>query len=157
GRGYRRVVASPKPIDIIEKESILSLLEKHHIVIAAGGGGIPVIEDKGVYRGIDAVIDKDYASAKMAEIILADELIILTAVDFVYINYNSINQEKINKVTLIKLKKYIEEGHFKEGSMLPKVLACMDFVEKTKRTAIIASLDNAALAFEKEQGTKIIY
>ncbi|MFA6375598.1 MAG: carbamate kinase, partial [Bacilli bacterium] len=85
------------------------------------------------------------------------ELIILTAVDFVYINYNSINQEKINKVTLIKLKKYIEEGHFKEGSMLPKVLACMDFVEKTKRTAIIASLDNAALAFEKEQGTKIIY
>lgn len=157
GRGYRRVVASPKPIDIIEKESIQSLLENHHVVIAAGGGGIPVIEENGIYQGIDAVIDKDYASAKMAEIIQADELIILTAVDFVYINYSKSNQEKLTKVNLKELSKFLEEEQFKEGSMLPKILACMDFVSKTKRTAIIASLDNAGLAFKKQSGTQIIY
>ncbi len=157
GRGYRRVVASPKPIDIIEKESILSLLASHHIVIAAGGGGIPVINDNGILKGIDAVIDKDYASAKMAEIIDADELVILTAVDFVYINYNTIKEQRLINVTIKELLKYIEEKQFKEGSMLPKVLACMDFVKKTKKPAIIASLDNASLAFKKQSGTQIIY
>lgn len=157
GRGYRRVIASPKPLDIIEKNSILSLLNHHHIVIAAGGGGIPVIESNKQYIGIDAVIDKDYASAKIAEIVEADQLIILTAVEFVYINFNKENQEKLTKVSVKALLKYIDEEQFKEGSMLPKVLACVDFVKKTKKAAIIASLENANLAFKNQSGTQIVY
>ncbi|HHX78129.1 MAG TPA: carbamate kinase [Acholeplasmataceae bacterium] len=157
GRGYRRVVASPKPLDIIEKNSILSLLNNHHIVIAAGGGGIPVIESSKQYIGIDAVIDKDYASAKIAEIVEADQLIILTAVEFVYINFNKENQEKLTKVSVKTLQKYIDEEQFKEGSMLPKVLACIDFVKKTKKVAIVASLENANLAFKNQSGTQIMY
>ena len=157
GRGYRRVVASPKPLDIIEKNSILSLLNNHHIVIAAGGGGIPVIESSKQYIGIDAVIDKDYASAKIAEIVEADQLIILTAVEFVYINFNKENQEKLTKVSVKTLQKYIDEEQFKEGSMLPKVLACINFVKKTKKVAIVASLENANLAFKNQSGTQIMY
>jgi len=156
GRGYRRVIASPKPIDIIEKESILRLLEHQHIVIAAGGGGIPVVMKDNHLVGIDAVIDKDYASAKMAEIIQADELIILTAVDHVYLDFNKPSQRALKKVTLEELKTYLKDEHFKKGSMLPKIEAAMAFVEATHKPAVIASLEFASEAFKQMSGTVIM-
>lgn len=155
GRGYRRVIASPKPKDIIEKESIKTLLDKGHIVIASGGGGIPVIEVDSEIIGIDAVIDKDYASAKMAEIIGADELIILTAVDYVYINFNQENQQALKHIQVSDLDQYVKENQFKKGSMLPKIEAAIGFVKHTKKAATIASLNNAELAFDKKAGTTI--
>lgn len=157
GRGYRRVVASPKPLDVIEKKSILSLLKDKQIVIAAGGGGIPVIEKDGHLYGVDAVIDKDHASAKMAEIIKADELIILTAVDYVYLEFNTPNQKTLKEATLEELESLIKENHFKKGSMLPKIEACMAFVKATKKPAVIANLEHAALAFKQQSGTIIKY
>lgn len=157
GRGYRRVVASPKPIDIIEKQSILSLLDKHQIVIAAGGGGIPVIEKNNQLEGVAAVIDKDYASAKMAQVIDADNLIILTAVEYVFLEFNTPNQRALKKVNLAELEQLIKEGHFKKGSMLPKIEACISFVKATKKPAIIASLDKADQAFKKLSGTMITF
>ena len=149
GRGYRRVVPSPKPMDIIEKQSILSLLKDKQIVIAAGGGGIPVIMKGEHLFGIDAVIDKDYASAKMAEIIHADELIILTAVDYVFVDFNTPAQKALKSVTLAELDEYLKGNHFKKGSMLPKIEACMSFVKATKKPAVIASLENAEKAFHQ--------
>ena len=157
GRGYRRVVPSPLPIDIVEKESIRALVENKHVVICAGGGGIPVIKNKdGSLTGVAAVIDKDFASAKVAELTHADYLVILTAVDNVCINFNKENQQSLGLVSPNELKQYIEEDHFAKGSMLPKVEACLKFLEnKPDATAIIASLDNAALALEEKAGTII--
>ncbi|TNF07435.1 MAG: carbamate kinase [Bacillota bacterium] len=155
GRGYRRVVASPKPIDIIEKSAILSLLEQKQIVIAAGGGGIPVIKKDSKLIGVDAVIDKDHASAKMAEIIGADALVILTAVDYVFINFNTPEQKKLVDVTVAEVESYLKDNHFKKGSMLPKIEACLNFVKKTNQKAVIANLEHAALAFEQKSGTII--
>lgn len=155
GRGYRRVIASPKPVDVIEKESILTLLNQKQIVIACGGGGIPVIEKEGELIGIDAVIDKDFASAKIAEIVGADELIILTAVEHVFINYNTKDQKALHSVSMSELEEYLKDSHFKKGSMLPKIEACMSFVKATKRPAIIASLEKAVEAFKKQSGTII--
>ncbi len=157
GRGYRRVVPSPKPLDVIEKDSILALLEQHHIVIAAGGGGIPVIMQDHRLIGVDAVIDKDFASAKMAEIIHADVLIILTAVDYVYLNYNQDNQMTLKHVTINELKDHLSMKHFKEGSMLPKIEACMSFTSRTQKQSVIASLDKASLALKGESGTTISF
>lgn len=157
GRGYRRVVASPKPLDVIEKESILALLKDNQIVIAAGGGGIPVIVEDGRLIGVDAVIDKDFASAKMAEIIDADELIILTAVDYVFLDFNTANQRTLKTATIKELEELIKGNHFKKGSMLPKIEACMSFVKATKRPAVIASLEHASLAFKQLSGTIIKY
>lgn len=157
GRGYRRVVASPKPLDVIEKESILALLKDKQIVIAAGGGGIPVILEEGRLIGVDAVIDKDFASAKMAEIIDADELIILTAVDYVYLDFNTPKQRTLKTATLKELEELLKDNHFKKGSMLPKIEACMSFVKATKRPAVIASLEDASKAFKQLSGTIIKY
>lgn len=157
GRGYRRVVASPKPLDVIEKDSILALLEKHHIVIASGGGGIPVILKDQQLMGVDAVIDKDFASAKMAEIINADALIILTAVDYVYLNFKEDNQETLKHATLSELDGHLANNHFKEGSMRPKIEACMSFTRQTKKQSVIASLGEASLALKGESGTIISY
>lgn len=156
GRGYRRIIASPKPIDIIEKESIRNLLSHKEIVIAAGGGGIPVVEKEGFLHGIDAVIDKDFASAKMAEIVGADELFILTAVDHVFINYNTPEQKALTQVTIGELENYLKESHFKKGSMLPKIEACMAFVKATGRPAVIAGLEKAIDAFKGSCGTKVL-
>lgn len=156
GRGYRRVVASPKPLDIIEKESIKALLKDKHIVIAAGGGGIPVISQDNELIGVDAVIDKDHASAKMAEITEADELIILTAVEYVYLDFNTPHQKALKKVSIAELEDYLKKGHFKKGSMLPKIEACMAFTKATGRPSIIASLDLAKEALEQKSGTIII-
>jgi len=155
GRGYRRVIASPKPVDVIEKESILTLLREKQIVIAAGGGGIPVIEKDGKLIGIDAVIDKDFASAKIAEIVGADELIILTAVEHVFVNYNTPEQKALTSVTLAELEDYLKGSHFKKGSMLPKIEACMSFVKATGRPAVIAALEKAVEAFKQKSGTII--
>jgi carbamate kinase len=154
GRGYRRVVPSPLPIDVKEKEMVKTLLHDGHIVITVGGGGIPVIEKEGILTGVPAVIDKDNASEKLAELIDADYLVILTAVDNVYINFGKDNQEKLEMITTSRLSKLVEEGHFAPGSMLPKINATMKFANKGK-TSIIASLNNAKEAFRLEAGTII--
>jgi carbamate kinase len=156
GRGFRRVVPSPLPIDIIEKSAIKALMKDGQVVICAGGGGIPVINKDNKLEGVAAVIDKDYASSKLADLINADYLVILTAVDNVCINFNKPDQKKLEKVTTTELSKYLEEGHFAKGSMYPKVQACLNFVKSgNNKTAIIASLDNAKEAFKEKAGTII--
>ena len=156
GRGYRRVVPSPLPIDIIEKSAINTLMKDGQGVICAGGGGIPVIKKGNKLEGVAAVIDKDYASSKLADLISADYLVILTAVDNVCINFNKPNQKKLEKVSTTELEKYLNEGHFAKGSMYPKVQACLNFVKSgNNKTAIIASLDNAKEAFKEKAGTII--
>jgi carbamate kinase len=153
GRGYRRVVPSPMPIDVKEKAVVQSLLEAGHIVITVGGGGIPVIEEDGLH-GVAAVIDKDNASAKLAELIDADMLVILTAVDNVYINFGKENQEKLEEVSTSRLEELIQEGHFAPGSMLPKINATVRFAKQGK-ISVVASLNNAKEAFELKAGTII--
>ena len=157
GRGYRRVVPSPLPIDIVEKESINMLVENKHVVICAGGGGIPVIRNQdGNLEGVAAVIDKDFASAKVAELTHADYLVILTAVDNVYIDFNKPTQKKIERISASEIKGYIDQGHFAKGSMLPKVQACLMFLENhPSGTAIISSIEKASLALEEKEGTII--
>jgi len=154
GRGYRRVVPSPLPIDVQEKAVIQSLLEAKHIVITVGGGGIPVIKKGHTLEGIAAVIDKDNASAKLAELIDADMLVILTAVDNVFINFGKPNSEALHEVSIDRLEKLINEKHFAEGSMLPKIKATMGFARNHK-IAVIASLNNAKEAFKLQAGTII--
>ncbi len=154
GRGYRRVVPSPMPIDVKEKEMIKSLLRDNHIVITVGGGGIPVVEKGYTLQGVAAVIDKDNASAKLAEIIDADILVILTAVDNVYINFGKENEEALHEVSINRLEELINEKQFAEGSMLPKIKASINFA-KNNKISVIASLDNAEKAFKLEAGTII--
>lgn len=154
GRGYRRVVASPKPIDVVEKKVVSNLVDSGCIVITVGGGGIPVVDRGGKYVGVPAVIDKDFASAKLAEIIKADALFILTAIERVCINFGKPDQKELSHMTIDDCKKYIGENQFAPGSMLPKVLACMSFAE-TGNEAIIADLKNAKKALKGESGTKI--
>ncbi|KRN90545.1 carbamate kinase [Ligilactobacillus ceti] len=154
GRGYRQVVASPKPIDVIEKASINELVNAGKIVITVGGGGIPVIKKDGNLVGVPAVIDKDFASAKLAELVDADMLVILTAVDKVAINFGKPNEKHLDHMNLDEAKKYIEEGHFAPGSMLPKVEAAMAFA-KAGGKALIASLENAGKAINGASGTLI--
>ena len=155
GRGYRRVVPSPLPIDIIEKESIKSLLDNGQVVTCAGGGGIPVIKQDNKLEGVAAVIDKDYASAKLAELIDADYLVILTAVNNVCLNYGKENEVVLKDVKKGDIAKYLEEGHFAKGSMYPKVQAVLNFLKDNNKTAVIASLDNAKDAFKLKAGTII--
>lgn len=155
GRGYRRVVPSPKPVDVIEKETVAELMESGSIVITVGGGGIPVIRKEGKLEGIAAVIDKDFASAKLAELIHADMLFILTAVDRVAINWGKPDQKELAQMTIREAEQYCREGHFAPGSMLPKVQAAVSFA-KTGGTATIASLDKAVLALKGLSGTRII-
>lgn len=155
GRGYRRVVPSPKPVDVAEKNIVSNLIDGGYIVITVGGGGIPVIEKSGKLIGVPAVIDKDFASAKLAEIIKADALFILTAVERVCINFGKPNEKQLEMMTIADCERYIEENQFAPGSMLPKVLACMSFA-KTGGEAIIADLKNAKLALQGKSGTKIV-
>ena len=156
GRGYRRVIASPKPVRIIESEQINNLVNNGFIVVACGGGGIPVINSNGKLEGIDAVIDKDYASAKLADEINADYLLILTAVDYAMINFGLPNEEKLTDVTVSKIEEYNLQGHFKSGSMKPKVEASIDFVKGGKnRMAIITSIEEASNALKGLSGTTI--
>ena len=158
GRGYRRVVASPKPIDVIEKDIIKELVDMGNVVISCGGGGIPVIREGGLVKGVAAVIDKDFAAEKLAEILDADVLLILTGVDRVCVNYNKPNQKELVQITLDEVNTYIAEGQFAPGSMLPKVEACKKFITNNKdKTAIIASLSKAKEALKGLSGTKIVY
>lgn len=158
GRGYRRVVPSPKPERILEQEIVSNLADDGNIVITVGGGGIPVVKDGLGYKGVDAVIDKDFASSKLAANIKADILLILTAVDKVYINFNTPNQKGVDSTDTLELQKYIDEGHFAKGSMLPKINACMNFLnENSEGTAIIASLNEGLEAINGDKGTKIFY
>lgn len=158
GRGYRRVVPSPKPIDIVEKNVIRNLVDNDTLVIAVGGGGIPVIKTDKIelLEGVPAVIDKDRSAALLAHEIDADILLILTAVDKVYINYNKDNQQALDELSVEDAKKYIEEGQFARGSMLPKVKACMEFVKDNEgKKAIIGSLEKARDAINGMSGTII--
>ncbi|MBP9562354.1 MAG: carbamate kinase [Acetoanaerobium sp.] len=157
GRGYRRVVASPLPIDVAEKETIKTLVDNNQVVIAVGGGGIPVYAEGNKLIGIPAVIDKDFASAKLAEILDADYLIILTAVEQVAINFGKENEQWLSTLTINEAEKYIEEGHFAPGSMLPKVKAAISFAEsKEGRKALITSLEKASGGIAGQTGTRIV-
>lgn len=149
GRGWRKVVPSPKPKSILEYPIVESLTDNGVITIAAGGGGIPVIASEEGFTGIEAVIDKDFAAAKLAELVGADYLIILTGVDNVYVNWNKPDQKKLTDVTVDELKEYIKQNQFAPGSMLPKVEAAIEFVENAKDgKAIITSLENAGKLFD---------
>lgn len=157
GRGWRRFVASPKPVEIVERRSILNLLDNEYIVIACGGGGIPVIRDEaGDLHGVPAVIDKDFASARLAETVGADYLFILTAVDHVCINFGTPEQEELKTMSSGEAEMYIRSGQFGAGSMLPKVEAAVSFVKSGwGRRAVIASLEKAPQAMRNESGTLI--
>ncbi|MCL1812773.1 MAG: carbamate kinase [Treponema sp.] len=156
GRGWRRVVPSPRPIDIYEKITLKTLVDAGQVVIACGGGGIPVVYRGKRYMGVDAVIDKDFAAAKLADLVGADIFIILTAVDRIYLNYNKPNQEEIAGMDVAAAAAYIKAGHFAPGSILPKVQAACLFVEGGKnRKAIVGSLEKASLALSGESGTII--
>ncbi|MGO3727586.1 MAG: carbamate kinase [Enterococcus viikkiensis] len=156
GRGWRRVVPSPKPMDIYEKISLKTLVDAGQVVIACGGGGIPVIYQGSRYKGVDAVIDKDFAAAKMAALIDADVFIILTAVDHVFVNFGKENQQALENTSVADMKKYIAEDQFAPGSMLPKVEAAIDFAEsKAGRRAIIASLEKASETLGGNSGTTV--
>ncbi len=156
GRGWRKVVPSPIPEDVIEKDAIKNLIEKDYIVVAAGGGGIPVVrQSNGMLKGVEAVIDKDRASALLAGIMNADELIILTAVEKVCLNYNKPDQKELDTITLAQAQEYISQGHFAKGSMLPKIQACVDFVRNTGKPALITDMEKLKDALAGKTGTKI--
>ncbi len=156
GRGYRRVVPSPMPKEIVEQEAIELLVKNGFSVVGVGGGGIPVIRnEKGELEGIDAVIDKDNASSLLAVNIKADIFIISTAVEKVYLNYNKPNQKALDRLTVAEAKKYIEEGHFAKGSMLPKIQAVIRFLEAGGKEAIITNPESLEKALKGETGTHI--
>ncbi|MEX0561669.1 carbamate kinase [Raoultella terrigena] len=156
GRGYRRVVASPEPVDIIEKETVKALMAAGQVVITVGGGGIPVVREGNHLRGVSAVIDKDRASARLAATIDADMLIILTAVEKVAINFGQANQQWLDRLSLSDADRFIAEGHFAKGSMLPKVEAAAAFARsRPGRRALITMLSKAREGIEGKTGTLI--
>jgi carbamate kinase len=155
GRGWRRVVPSPEPLEIVEIRAIKQLVKDNNITIAAGGGGIPVVKEENKLKGVEGVIDKDRASALLAIELDADEFIILTAVEKVFINFNKPNQQAISSMTVNQAIQYMKEGHFSKGSMLPKIEACTNFVLKTGRSALITDLTKLVDALEGKTGTII--
>lgn len=156
GRGWRKVVPSPNPIKLVEIEAIQKLIESGYIVIANGGGGIPVIEEDQKLVGVEAVIDKDFGGERLAFNVKADTFMILTDVPKVYINYNKPDQKALDELTLEEVEKYQKEGQFKAGSMGPKVEACRRFIQNGGGTAIITSLDTALEALNGRAGTRIV-
>lgn len=157
GRGWRRVVASPLPVEIVELDAVKTLNYAGFVVVTVGGGGIPVVRNEaGDLEGVAAVIDKDLASEKLARDMDADALVILTAVEKVSINFKKPDQKDLDRMSAAEAKQYIKEGHFAPGSMLPKIEAALNFVEsKPGRIAIITSLDKAVDAIEGRAGTTI--
>ncbi len=157
GRGWRRVVPSPIPRRIVELDVVEQLVSTGSIVITVGGGGIPVVESEAGWKGVAAVIDKDRASALLARDVKADQLIILTAVDRVCVNFNQPDQRELSRMTLAEAEEYIAQGQFAPGSMLPKVQSCMEFVAGSAggATALITSLARAAEALEGKTGTVV--
>ncbi len=157
GRGWRRVVASPTPQRVIERDAIKHLIDKGFVVVAVGGGGIPVVEDEaGNLMGSEAVIDKDYASSLLANSINADLLLISTAVEKVALNYGKTNQVWLDRLTLAEAKKYLADGHFAKGSMGPKVQASIWFLERGGKEALITNPENLERALLGETGTRIV-
>jgi len=157
GRGWRRVVASPLPQCIVELDAVRRLLDAGIVTITVGGGGIPVIEDEnGNLKGVAAVIDKDYAASLLARSIGADLFLISTAVDKVYLNFNKPDQRPIDVMTVSEAKRYMAEGHFAKGSMLPKIQAIIWFLEAGGKEAIITNPENIARALRGETGTRVI-
>ncbi|MFA4135637.1 MULTISPECIES: carbamate kinase [unclassified Brevibacillus] len=157
GRGYRRVVPSPKPIDIVEKDAIKSLIEAGYVVVAVGGGGIPVVKSgENTYDGIDAVIDKDFATSLLAEQIEAQTLIITTGVPQVCINFGKPNQKALERITVEETKQYVREEHFAKGSMLPKIEASLSFLEKNGSSVIITNPESLKDAITNKAGTHIV-
>ena len=152
GRGFRQIVASPEPLKIREHDAITALLEKGFVVIAVGGGGIPITEE-GI--GLEAVIDKDKATSLLATQIGADMLVFVTSVDSVYLNFGEENQEKISEMSVEKAKQYMKENQFAAGSMNPKILSAIRFLEKGGAKVIICSIENAESAIEGNAGTTI--
>ena len=156
GRGYRQVVASPKPVDVIEKNTVKALVGSGTVVITVGGGGIPVVRREGRLVGVPAVIDKDFASAKLAELLDADLLVILTAVEKVAVNFGKPDQRGLDVLPPAEAREYIAQGQFAPGSMLPKVEAAVQFAEsKPGRTALITLLEKARDGIEGRTGTRI--
>lgn len=155
GRGYRRIVPSPQPVALVELPIIKELYQSGNIVIAGGGGGVPVVLDNDTYRGVEAVIDKDKSSALLAAELNVDLFIILTGVDQIALHFNTPQQLNIEEMTIKNALKYIDEGHFAPGSMLPKVEAGIQFVQKTKRKALITSPGSLIAALENKSGTWI--
>lgn len=155
-KGYRRVVPSPMPLKIVEEGAIKELISRGVLVIAAGGGGIPVIRKKALLAGVEAVIDKDLTGSLMASDIGAETLLILTDVENAALNYGKEDQVDLHEITVFDAERYLKEGHFGKGSMEPKVLAAVRFVKSGGRTAIISSLDKALAALAGEAGTRVI-
>ena len=156
GRGWRQVVPSPIPIDIVEKDIIKKLLDDKIIVVAGGGGGTPVyLNENNKLEGIDGVVDKDLASAVIAREIGAEILIIMTGVEYVYLNYKQPDQQKITNLSLTKARKYLADGHFAEGSMKPKIQAAIQFLEQGGEHVIITDIDNIVDAVDGYTGTHI--
>ncbi len=157
GRGWRKVVASPKPVDVLGIDAIKSSFNQGNLVIVGGGGGVPTIKTKSGYATVDGVIDKDLALSEIAIKVEADLFVILTAVDFVYINYGQPNEQKLTCINTKEAKTLMAANQFAKGSMLPKVEACLNFVQSgTNKTAIIAQLDQLAAAIAGKIGTKIV-
>jgi carbamate kinase len=157
GRGWRRVVASPKPQRILERDAILALLEKGFVVIGVGGGGIPVMENEhGDLVGVEAVIDKDYASALLANSLPADLFVISTAVERVALHFNQPNQRWLDRLTLAEARQYLAEGHFHKGSMGPKIEAIISYLERGGRQALITNPENLSRALAGATGTWIV-
>jgi len=157
GRGYRRVVPSPKPINIVEKDAIKTLIDAGFVVIAVGGGGIPVVRNNNnAFEGIDAVIDKDFATSLLAEQVQAETLIITTGVSRVCINFGKPNQKALEKITFEETKQYVLENHFPPGSMLPKIEASLSFLEKNGSRVIITNPENLKEAINEGAGTHIV-
>ena len=156
GRGYRRVVPSPIPLDIVEKDIVKKLIENKVIVIAAGGGGMPVyLDENGNLEGIDGVVDKDFATAVLAEKIGAKTMVILTGVEKVYLNFNKPEQKALDKISVKEAKQYLSEGHFAKGSMAPKIKASIQFLERSGVKVVITSINKLAEAMNGETGTTI--
>jgi carbamate kinase len=156
GRGYRKVVPSPKPIDVVPKRVIRDLVHSGKIVIAAGGGGIPVIiSGNGLFQGIEAVIDKDYAASLIASEVKADLFIILTNVDRVYLNYGKPNEEPLGVITVKQAQNYLSQGQFPSGSMGPKIQAAIDYIQKGGKEVLITSANHLKASLINRSGTKI--
>ncbi|MEW5820231.1 MAG: carbamate kinase [Cyanobacteriota bacterium] len=156
GRGWRRVVPSPLPVKILELPAIKKLLEDDIVIVTVGGGGIPVVEQEGKIWGAEAVIDKDFATCLLAKELKADLFLISTAIEQVYLNFKKENACAISQMTIAEAEQYVNEGHFAKGSMLPKINACIDFVQTTGNKAIITSPQNILQAVDGEAGTTII-
>lgn len=155
GRGYRRVVPSPLPVGFVEEQCIKNLFDEGALIIASGGGGIPVIEDKGMLKGVEGVIDKDHAASYMATLIQAEILLILTDVEKIALNYNMPGQKDLDHMTTAQARQYLKEGHFPSGSMGPKVESAINFLEKGGEKVIITSLEQAIEALRGNAGTTI--